>query len=143
MAHEVHWLIFLHRDIQYSLLSYGGAYPDYPSHNTHAGKVSYAGKLGNLKFEDPKPRAPIHTGHAKLDELLEQLIKFIEEVQFQLGDTPEMDALVEAMKYPFRSHAVKTVVFVRGETKTKFQPLVSNECTIAYLSVIILKLHIG
>ncbi|GLV37036.1 apolipophorin [Carabus blaptoides fortunei] len=111
-------------DFEYVLMSYGGGYTDYPTINTHGGNIiSTNGKLGNLKFEDPKPRAPIDTGNEQLNELVERLIKLFEEVRFQLGDTPGLDALAEVMKYKFRSAAVKVVLFVRGETTTKFQPL--------------------
>lgn len=112
-------------DVEYSLMGYGGEYQKYPSHYTNGGKLAFHSKLGSVKFTDPTPHTPIDVGYPQVNEFLEYIHKFVEEAKYQLTMIPETDALREVLNYPFRANAAKVVIFVKGENKVKFSPLVS------------------
>lgn len=107
-------------------MGYGGEYQQYPSHYTNGGKLAFHSKMGNLKFSDPAPHTPIDVDCPQVNEFLEYIHKLVEETKYQLKMTPETDALRESLHYPFRANAAKVVIFVKGENKVKFSPLVSN-----------------
>lgn len=111
-------------DIEFSLIGYGGEYQKWPSHYTTGGKIKFHGKAANLKFVDPPAHTPLQTGCSKMDEFLERVYQAKQIVKKQLSLTVESDAVREAMKYPFRAHAIKAIVAVPGHSHSAKLPLV-------------------
>lgn len=107
------------------MIGFGGEYSKWPSHYTSGGKIRFHGKASNLKFADPPKHEMFKTGCDKMDEVLEKVFQVKVALKKTIGLTPAGDALREALRYPFRAHAVKNIVFVPGHTFVPSVPMVS------------------
>lgn len=109
------------------MIGFGGEYSKWPSHYTSGGKIRFHGKASNIKFADPPKHEMFKSGCNKMDEILEQVFQAKMYMKKQLGLIPAGDATREALRYPFRAHAVKHILFVPGDTYITNVPLVSIE----------------
>ncbi|KAK4878786.1 hypothetical protein RN001_011292 [Aquatica leii] len=98
-------------DVEMHVITYGGEFQEWPSHQTVSGKLTFKGRSPNLKFVEPAKQKPA-SGNEKIDEFLAMLKKAQHEVDLVSGQTIQQRAYAEAITYPFRAHAVKSVIGV-------------------------------
>ncbi|GJQ78075.1 hypothetical protein Trydic_g2417 [Trypoxylus dichotomus] len=101
------------KDVEFHVLTFGGAYPDSPSHvTTNQGKLVFKGKMPALTFSEPPDEDDVSFGHETLDFIYSMIDNYIKELLLALGFDPQSQAYLEAIDYPFRSNAVKAMVAV-------------------------------
>ncbi|XP_056636733.1 apolipophorins [Diorhabda sublineata] len=98
-------------DVDIHLITYGGENHS-PSHVTVGGKLTYKGKLPDLKFVDP-PKNDFNV--AGLTKTVEALHSILKDVELALGQDLQARTYTEGYKYPFRAHAAKTIIAVTGK----------------------------
>lgn len=54
------------------------------------------------------------TGHEKFDELIETISKLVNDVKYEFGLTSAYAAYDDAVEYPFRAGATKTIIGIHG-----------------------------
>jgi len=100
-------------DVEYHLVTYGGE-TQWPTHNTVAGKLTFKGKVPNLKFtEEPKDSKVLGTGYP-LEEFVLLLRSLGHDIELAVGCNLARRTFNEALNYPFRPNAVKAVIAVTG-----------------------------
>ncbi|XP_017768375.1 PREDICTED: apolipophorins [Nicrophorus vespilloides] len=102
-------------DVEYHLMGYGGEHGNYPSHFTSGGKMSWKGKLPNIKFADSPNKKDVDLGHEKANQAVDIIKMIKDEIVLITGAKAQAKAYYEALKYPFRAHAAKTFIAVTSE----------------------------
>lgn len=105
-------------DVQVVVLGYNRN-QKYVSLFTSGGKLDYTGKLGQADVSGPENCKPLVTGNEKVDEFLKTLHDLGEKVAEDLAMTPDARAFLEALQYPFRSTASKSIVLVHSDDSEK------------------------
>ncbi|CAG9820471.1 unnamed protein product, partial [Phaedon cochleariae] len=104
-------------DVEFHLIVYGGE-NQWPSHVTVGGKISFKGKLPNLKFSEP-PKDPHHNYYSlyprEFGDFSETLESLIHDLQLALGQTLEGQTYSEGYQYPFRAQAAKSIIAVTSK----------------------------
>lgn len=105
---------FLFSDVEIHLITYGGE-NQWPSHVTVGGKLTFKGKAPNLKFSvTPKPK-PLPAVFGVSPDYLEIVDGIIHDLHLAFGQNLEARTYSEAINYPFRVHAVKSVIVVNSK----------------------------
>ncbi|KAF5288699.1 hypothetical protein FQR65_LT11964 [Abscondita terminalis] len=99
-------------DVEMHVITFGGDFQDWPSHHTVSGKLTFKGRSPNLKFSDPPKHKPVVTGNTQLDSFFDILKSAQEQLKVISGQTAQKRAYTEAISYPFRAHAVKSIIGV-------------------------------
>ncbi|KAF2895897.1 hypothetical protein ILUMI_10278, partial [Ignelater luminosus] len=102
-------------DIEFHLMGYGGEYQLYPSHYTITGKLTFKGRSPNLKFSEEPKAQPVTFECEHTNRFVEVLKAIYKEAELITGQTLQQRTYTEALLYPFRAHAVKSVVVVVGK----------------------------
>ncbi|KAJ8916580.1 hypothetical protein NQ315_000224 [Exocentrus adspersus] len=101
-------------DVELHLIAYGGE-NQWPSHVTVNGKLNFKGKAPNLKFSE----APKHEAYPSIFGVpaayLETFHSIIHDVQLAFGQNLQAQTYSEALEYPFRVHAVKSIIVVNSK----------------------------
>lgn len=83
------------------------------------GKLDYTGKLGQVDVSGPENCKPLVVGDAKVDEFLKHLHEAGERFAEDVGATPDARAFLEALQYPFRTTAAKSIVLIQSDDTEK------------------------
>ncbi|KAF5283201.1 hypothetical protein FQA39_LY17393 [Lamprigera yunnana] len=102
-------------DVEMHMITYGGTYQSWPSHQTVAGKLTFKGKTPNLKFSEEPKEKPFATGSEQTDHFLEMLRQTKKQLELVSGQSLLEKAHSEAVRSPFRSHAAKSIILVSGK----------------------------
>ncbi|XP_023030403.2 retinoid- and fatty-acid binding glycoprotein apolipophorin [Leptinotarsa decemlineata] len=103
-------------DVQLQVIAYGGENL-WPSHVSVGGKLTFSDKLPDLKFsEKPKTKEEFSEGiFANIKRDLEPIERIIHDIKLAIGDTLEGHTYSEAFNYPFRAHAVKSIIVLTSK----------------------------
>lgn len=72
--------------MQYHVLTFGGAHSEWPSHvTTNGGKMTFKGRMPNVKFSDPEDDEDIDVGHETINFFLSMLVNYLHEIELALG----------------------------------------------------------
>ena len=99
-------------DVDMHMVTYGGEFQDWPSHHTVGKKLTFKGRVPNLKFSEEPKEKKFASGCREFDEFLEVLRNANKEIKLISGQTAQQRAFIAAMRYPFRAHAAKSVIAV-------------------------------
>ncbi|XP_055539565.1 apolipophorins [Wyeomyia smithii] len=86
---------------------------------TSGGSLDYTGKLGQADVSGPENAKPLVTGNQNVDEFFKTLHELGERTAEDLALTPDARAFLEALKYPFRSTASKSIVLIHSDDTEK------------------------
>lgn len=86
---------------------------------TSGGKLDYTGKLGQVDLSGPESCKSLVTGNEKVDEFLRHLHDAGERFAEDMALTPDARAFMEALQYPFRTTASKSIVLVHSDDTEK------------------------
>jgi hypothetical protein len=87
----------------------------YLYHFTSKGKLDFTGKLATVNAAGPEEEKPLKTGNDALDEFFETVNNASVRLRDDLGLSADAQAFREAMDYPFRAAATKTILAVRSD----------------------------
>ncbi|XP_025837556.1 apolipophorins isoform X3 [Agrilus planipennis] len=101
-------------DVEFHLIGFGGVSSQWPSHFTHGGKLTFKGKLPNVKFYDQPKKPEFQTGNEKVDSFLKTAKSWLHDLSLASGCNVEFVTYKEAISYPFRANAAKAIIVARG-----------------------------
>lgn len=103
------------RDVQFHLVTYGGE-NQWPSHVTVNGKLTFSGKAPNVKFGEAPKEEHLSGGVAvRIRPYLETLESVLHDLSLAFGLDLQARAYNEGVDYPFRVHALKSIIAVTSE----------------------------
>ncbi|XP_058823789.1 apolipophorins [Topomyia yanbarensis] len=91
----------------------------YVSLYTSGGSLDFTGKLGQVDVSGPENCKALVTGNEKIDGFLKTLHELGEQVAEDVGATSDARAFLEALQYPFRPTASKSIVLVHSDDSEK------------------------
>ncbi|KAK9753142.1 Vitellinogen, open beta-sheet [Popillia japonica] len=101
------------KDIEYHVLTFGGNHPEWPSHITsNGGKMTFKGKMPNLKFSKPVDEDDLDFGHETINFIISLVDNYLKQLALALGFDSQSHAYLEAIDYPFRTEAAKAIIAV-------------------------------
>lgn len=99
-------------DVNFHFILYGGE-NEWPTHITvNNGKLAFQGKAPALKFTDDPKTESLVTKCSALDGFIEVLRDVGYDIKLAAGLDLAARTYVEGLKYPFRAHAVKSILAV-------------------------------
>ncbi|CAH0549657.1 unnamed protein product [Brassicogethes aeneus] len=98
-------------DVEFHLITYGGENL-WPSHVTVNGKLQFKGKPPGVKFADGPKHSDVHTENEKVDKAILVVEDLLRSLKLALGLDLQAQTYTEALKYPFRFNAVKSIIAV-------------------------------
>lgn len=101
-------------DVQIAAIGYNSN-DKYIYQYTSNGKIDFKGNFANLKSSGPKEDDSLKTGNADVDNALDAFCKANKQTREDLGLSPDARAFYEAMKYPWRPTATKTIIAFRSD----------------------------
>jgi von Willebrand factor type D domain len=100
-------------DVQVAAIGYS-ADNKYFSQYTTNGKLDFRGNFANLKSVGPRDEDTLKTGNSDVDAALNSIEKSNLQTKEDLGLSPDARAFYQAMKYPWRPTATKTIIAFRS-----------------------------
>lgn len=82
---------------------------------TSQGKLDFKGNYATVKVDGQKYSHALQTGHNDIDATLKSLEKARKQAHEDLGLSPDARAFRQAMQYPFRATATKTILAFRSD----------------------------
>ncbi|KAJ8984123.1 hypothetical protein NQ317_017333 [Molorchus minor] len=101
-------------DVELHLIAYGGE-NKWPSHVTVNGKLTFKEKTPDLKFTEPeKEESLVIDWYPVAKTYIELIESIIHDLRLAFGQDLQAQTYVEALEYPFRSHATKTLIIANS-----------------------------
>lgn len=104
-------------DVEYHLITYGGL-NQWPSHVTAGGKLTFKGKVPQVKFGD-SPKDELSTEeikNTKVQYYASLAKELLHDLKLATGLNLKTQTYDEAYKYPFRVNALKSIIVVNGQS---------------------------
>ncbi|XP_055601497.1 apolipophorins [Uranotaenia lowii] len=86
---------------------------------TSDGKLDYTGKLGQANLEGPQRCKPLVTGNKNVDDFFKALHDIGEQIAEDLALTSDAQAFLQALQYPFRATASKSILLIHSDDTEK------------------------
>lgn len=83
---------------------------------TTKGQLNFMGDLNKVSINGPKEEEPLVTGKPSLDTVLKTLAQANARTKEDLGVSADARAFQQALKYPFRATATKTILAIRSDS---------------------------
>uniref|UniRef100_V5GSP6 Apolipophorin n=1 Tax=Anoplophora glabripennis TaxID=217634 RepID=V5GSP6_ANOGL len=100
-------------DVEIHLIAYGGE-NQWPTHVTVGGKLTFKGKAPNMKFSEAPKSKPLPPVLGISPEYLQIVDGIIHDLHLAFGQNLQARTYSEAISYPFRVHAVKSIIVINS-----------------------------